>query len=55
MFQCFTMARPWVAGGGDGPQIWRGAANILNKQSGKADKGWSSSWGVGRGATNSSS
>jgi hypothetical protein len=31
------------------PAIWRVAAYILNKQSRKADKGWSSSWGVGRG------
>jgi hypothetical protein len=29
------------------------AANILNKQSRTADKGWSSSLGVGRGAKNS--
>jgi hypothetical protein len=43
------MARPQVADGGDGLQIWRVSANILNKQSGKADKGWSSSLGVGRG------
>ena len=28
-------------------------ANILNKQSPTPDKGWSSSFGVGRGATNS--
>jgi hypothetical protein len=27
------MARPQVADGGDGLQIWRVAANILNKQS----------------------
>jgi hypothetical protein len=26
------MVRPQVADGGDGPQIWRVAANILNKQ-----------------------
>jgi hypothetical protein len=32
----------------------RVAANILNKQSRTADKGWSSSLGVGRGANNSS-
>ena len=32
------------------PLIWRVAANILNKQSRTADKGWSSSLGVGRGA-----
>jgi hypothetical protein len=43
------MARPQVADGGDGLQIWRVAANILNKQSRTADKGWSSSLGVGCG------
>jgi hypothetical protein len=32
----------------------RVAANILNKQSRTADKGWPSSLGVGRGANNSS-
>jgi hypothetical protein len=48
------MARPQVADGGDGLQMWRVAANILNKQSRTADKGWSSSLGVGRGANNSS-
>jgi hypothetical protein len=31
---------------------WRVAANILNKQSRTADKGWSSILGVGRGANN---
>jgi hypothetical protein len=31
-------------------QIWRVAVNILHKQSRTADKGWSSSLGVGRGA-----
>jgi len=36
------------------PPIWRVAANILNKKSRTADKGWSSSLGVGRGANNSS-
>jgi hypothetical protein len=40
--------------GGDGLQIWRVGANILNKQSRTTDKGQSSSWGVGRGANNSS-
>jgi hypothetical protein len=35
-------------------QLWRVAANILNKQSRTADKGWSFSLGVGRGANNSS-
>jgi hypothetical protein len=48
------MARPQLADGGDGLQIWRVAANILNKQSRTADKGWSSSLGVGREANNSS-
>jgi hypothetical protein len=36
------MARPTVAGGGYGLQIWRIAANVLNKQSRTADKWWSS-------------
>jgi hypothetical protein len=47
------MARPQVSDGGDALQLWREAANILNKQSRTADKGWSSSLGVGRGANNS--
>ena len=34
------------------PPIWRLAANILNKQSRTADKGWSSSLEIGRGTTN---
>jgi hypothetical protein len=46
------MARPQVADGGDSLQFWRVAANILKKQSRTADKGWSSSLGVGRGANN---
>jgi hypothetical protein len=33
------MELPRVAGGGDGLQVWRVAANILNKQSRTADKG----------------
>jgi hypothetical protein len=33
------MARPQVADGGDRLQIWRVAANTLNKQSRPADKG----------------
>jgi hypothetical protein len=37
------MARLQVADGGDGLQLWRVAANILNKQSLTADKGSSSS------------
>jgi hypothetical protein len=36
----------------DGLQIWRVAANILDKQSRTADRGWPSSLGVGRGANN---
>ena len=31
------------------PPVWRVAANILNKKSQTADKGWSSNLGVGRG------
>jgi hypothetical protein len=48
------MARPQVPDGGDILQVWSVAANILNKQSRTADKRWSSSLGVGRGANNSS-
>jgi hypothetical protein len=48
------MADHPVVDGGDGLQIWRVAAGVLNKQSWTADKGWSSSFGVGRGANNSS-
>jgi hypothetical protein len=44
------MVHPQVADGGDSLQIWRLAANILNKQSWAADRWWSSSFGVGRGA-----
>jgi hypothetical protein len=47
------MARPQVADGGDAFQFWREATNILNKRSRTADKGWSSSLGVERGANNS--
>jgi hypothetical protein len=47
------MARPQVADGGDGLQIWWVAANILNKQSRTADKGWSSSFRVRLWAENS--
>jgi hypothetical protein len=38
----------------NGLQLWRVAANTLNKQSRTADKGWSSSLGFGPGAKNSS-
>jgi hypothetical protein len=48
------MARPQVTDGGDGLQVWSVAANILNKQSRRAEKGWSSRLGVGRGANNCS-
>jgi hypothetical protein len=41
------MARPRLADRGDSLQIWRVAANMLNKQSRTADSGWSSSLGVG--------
>jgi hypothetical protein len=47
------MAHPQVADGGDALQIWRVATNILKKQSRTADKGWSSSLGVGGEANNS--
>jgi hypothetical protein len=47
------MARPQVADGGDALQVWRVAANILNKQSRTANKEWPSNLGVGRGAKNS--
>jgi hypothetical protein len=46
------MARPRVADRGDGLQVWRVAANILNKKSRTADSGWSSSLGDGQGANN---
>ena len=36
------------------PPVWRVAKNILNTLSRTADKGWSSSLWVGRGANNSS-
>jgi hypothetical protein len=37
------MARPQVAYGGDGLQIWRVPVYILNKQSRTVHMGWSSS------------
>ena len=43
---------PWVADGGVGLQIWKLAANILNKQLWTADQEWSSSLGVWREANN---
>jgi hypothetical protein len=47
------MARPQVADGGDGLQLWRVAANILNKQSRITNKGWSCSLEIVRGSNNS--
>jgi hypothetical protein len=41
------MARPRIADRGVGLQIWMVAANILNKQSRTADRGWPSSLGGG--------
>jgi hypothetical protein len=43
------MVHPWVADGGDEFQIQRVTTNILNKQSKTANKGWSSSLGIGWG------
>jgi hypothetical protein len=51
-FRYDEMARLRVADGGDGTQIWRVVANILDKQSRTADSGWSSSLEVGQGANN---
>jgi len=42
------MARLQLADGGDGLQMWKVAANILNYQSRTADKGLSFGMGVGR-------
>jgi hypothetical protein len=47
-----AMAPPLVADGGDEIQMWRVDANILNRQSRTAEKGWSSSLGVGCRANN---
>jgi hypothetical protein len=44
-------ARPQVADEGDGLQIWRVTANILNKQSRTDERRWSSSLGLGVGLT----
>jgi hypothetical protein len=45
------VARPQVADGGDGLQMWRAAENVSNKQYRTADRGWQSRLGVGRGLT----
>jgi hypothetical protein len=44
-------ARPQVADGGDGLQIWRAAANILNKQLRTGDKGGPPAWRLDVGLT----
>ena len=46
------MACTQVAAGGDGLQVRRVAANILDKQWQTAEKEWSSSMDVGQGANN---
>jgi hypothetical protein len=48
------MACSQVADGEDDLQIWKVAANILNMQSWTADKEWSSRFGVGWRANNTS-
>ena len=45
------MARPQVADRGNGLQIWRVAANMLNKQSWTADRSGSPAWGLVEGLT----
>jgi hypothetical protein len=50
----YGLARPQVADGGDGLQIWRVPENMLNKQSRTAKRDGPPAWGVGRGAYNSS-
>jgi len=47
----WRVLRLWID---ERPPIRRVAANKLNKQSRTADEGWSSSFGVGRGANNPS-
>jgi hypothetical protein len=47
------MERPEVADGGDELQIWRVAANILNKQS-RTTRDGPTAWGSGVGLKNSS-
>jgi hypothetical protein len=49
-----SMACPQVVDGRNGLQIWRVAANVLNKQLQTAYKEWSSSLGVGYEANSSS-
>jgi hypothetical protein len=52
-FLSHSMVQPQVVDGETASKIWRVAVNIL-KQLQTADKEWSSSLGVGRGANNSS-
>jgi hypothetical protein len=42
-----------VADGGDVLQVWRGAANILNKQSRQPTRGGTGAWGLGVGLSTS--
>jgi len=49
VIMAWCMLRFWME---EQPKIWRVAANVLNKQSQTANKGWSSSLEVGRGANN---
>jgi hypothetical protein len=45
---CYNgITRPWVADGGGGLQLWKVAANMLNKQSRTGDKESSSLGGGG--------
>jgi hypothetical protein len=46
-----NMAHPRVADGGDGLQIWKVAAYILNKQLRTADRGGPPAWALGRSLT----
>jgi hypothetical protein len=48
------MVLPQVADGWEAFQIWRITASIVNKQLLSADKGWTSSLGVGHRANNTS-
>jgi hypothetical protein len=48
----YSMVRPQVADGRNNLQLWRVAANTLNKQPQTANRGWSSIMGDGCGANN---
>jgi hypothetical protein len=50
-----NLAPPQAADGGGGLQIGKVTANVLKNVSVRADKGWSSSLGVGRVAKSSQS